>query len=101
MVADFFTKPLQGTQFTIATRRDNEFQSSIAKSYASKDCRSVLNIIATDEGQTKGIVADSEWTVVESKRAKRLASRTNGSLNRSVHGNGEAKSNRVRFEELD
>jgi hypothetical protein len=61
----------------------------------------VLNVVATDERQTESIVDDSEWTVVKSKQAKRLASRTSGSLNRRVHGNGEAKGKRVRFEELD
>jgi hypothetical protein len=100
MVADFFTKPLQGSQF-IKLRDQIMNANPGCQDYTSKDCRSVLNLVATDEGQTESIVNDSEWTVVESKQDKRLASCTNRLLNRRTHGNGEAKSKRVRFEELD
>ena len=90
MVADFFSKPLQGSQF-IKLRDQIMNINPSCQDYTSKDCRSVLNLVATDEDQTESIVNNSEWTVVESKQIKRLASRTNGSLNRSVHGNGEEK----------
>jgi len=103
MVADFFTKPLQGSQF-IKLRDQIMNVNPLRQDYTSEDCRSVLNINMTDNGQTEGIATDSDWTVVESKRtkhAKRLASCVIGSLNRDAHGNGEAKGKRVRFVELD
>ena len=100
MVADFFTKPLQGSQF-IKLRDEIMNSNPHCQDYVSEDCRSVLNIVATDERQTESIVDDSGWTVVKPKQVKRSGSCTSGSLSRRAHGNGEAKGERVRIEELD
>jgi hypothetical protein len=103
MVADFFTKPLQGSQF-VNLRNQIMNVNPLCQDYASEDCRSVLNMVATDDGQTEDIATVSDWTVVEPRRnrqAKRMVSRVNGPTNRNVHGSGEANDKRVRFVELD
>ena len=103
MVADFFTKPLQGSQF-VKLRNAIMNLNPLCHDYTSEDCRSVLNIIATEEGQTDQTVTDSEWTVVLPKgnrQSKQSVSHVNGFDNRNVHGSGAGKGKRVRFEELD
>ncbi len=59
-------------------------------------------MVATCGEQTEHVATDSAgWTVVETKKSKRLVSRMTGLLSRNDHGNGEAKGKRVRFEKLD
>ena len=103
MVADFFTKPLQGSQF-VKLRNAMMNINPLCQDYTSEDCRSVLNMVATDEEQTSDTGTNSDWTVVKPKgerQDKRMLSRVNGILNRNVHGSGNVKTKRVRFEELD
>jgi hypothetical protein len=100
MVADFFTKPLQGSH---CTKLHNHIMNinPAWQDYTSEDSICVLNVVATCGEQTEHVATDSGWTVVETKKSKRLVSRMTGSLSRNDHGNGEAKGKRVRFEKLD
>ena len=100
MVADFFTKPLQGSQF-IKLKDGIMNANPRCLDYSLEDCRSVLNIAATNGGQTECTGTDTGWIIVESKKAKqakRIMSRMNDAKTRNDHdGNGEAKGKRVRF----
>ena len=100
MVADYFTKPLQGSQF-IKLRNQIMNANPECQDYTSEDCRSVLNVVTTCGDQTNYVATNSDWTVVATKKSERMKSRTIGSLSRNDHGNGEASGERMRFEELD
>ena len=108
MVADFFTKPLQGSQFT--KMRDKIMNvNPRCLDYSTEDCRSVLNIATVSGKQTVGTGTQNNWITVESKGDKRQAKRTMKKQNkriesrlnhvktRSVDGNVKAKGEPMRF----
>jgi hypothetical protein len=74
MVADFFTKPLQGSQF-VKLRDEIMNANPRCLDYSLEDCRSVLNVATTTDGQTKVSGNETEWITVESKKAARQAKR--------------------------
>ena len=98
MVADFFTKPLQGSQFT-KLRNEIMNVNPHCLDYSLEDCRSVLNIATTGGGQAKDMGTENGWITVDSKKIKRIVSCLNSAKTRSVHGNGKTKGKRVRFVE--
>ena len=89
MIADFFTKPLQGALFV--KMRNEIMNVNPLIDYGSEDCRSVLNLVSgdtveTDKGTDKH-VTDDVWITVESKqerKAKRLQSCMNTGKTQSV-----------------
>ena len=95
MMADFFTKPLQGA--LLKKMRDQIMNSNPLIDYGSEDCRSVLNLMSGDTVKTYGAIStdkiaksqstDDVWITVESKRerkAKRLESCLSTGKTRSV-----------------
>ena len=66
MLADYFTKPLQGTQFQILRNRIMNFNPSIDQ---VSDYRSVLNNLVS-EGIIEGQTTD-EWKTVQCKWTKK------------------------------
>ena len=54
MMADFFTKPLQGAFFL--KMRNEIMNLSPQIDYGSEDCRSVLNLISGNTVETDGTV---------------------------------------------
>ncbi len=100
MVADFLTKPLQGSQF-VKLRDEIMNANPHCLDYSFEDCRSVLNVATTTGGQTKVSGNETEWITVESKKAvrqaKRIESRTSSAETGNDHGNGEAKFKQVNF----
>ncbi len=102
MMADFFTKPLQGSMFT--KMRDGIMNvNPQCMNYAYEDCRSVLNVAEGHYkfGETSG--TDNGWITVISKRAKqakRLESRVSAGKNGNVSRmNGQRDGKRVSFDE--
>ena len=95
MMADFFTKPLQGALFT--KMRNEIMNVNPLIDYGSEDCRNVMNLVSGNTVETYGTVetdkrtekhsTDDVWVTVESKRerkAKRLQSCMNTGKTRSV-----------------
>jgi hypothetical protein len=74
MVADFFSKPLQGSQF-VKLRDEIMNANPHCLDLSFEDCRSVLNVATTTGGQTKVSGNETEWITVESKKAVRQAIR--------------------------
>jgi hypothetical protein len=110
MMADFFTKPLQGALFK--KMRDQIMNSNPMIDYGSEDCRSVLNLISGDTVTAYGTVGtdintmsqstDDVWITVESKRerkAKRLESCLNTGKTRNVSRTNGKEGFRVKFED--
>ena len=110
MVADFFTKPLQGALF--AKLRNEIMNVNPQVDYGSEDCRSVLNLVSGNTVETDSTVetdmgtdkrsTDDVWVTVESKqdrKAKRLQSCVNAGKTRSVSRMNGKSGFRVKFED--
>jgi hypothetical protein len=106
MMADFFTKPLQGTSFT--RMRDMIMNANPqCLDYAHEDCRSVLNMNHGDSDEITTPGTDDGWITVKSKKKKdkteRTMSRVNAGKNESIlytngmRVNGQRNDNRVSF----
>ena len=103
MVGDFFTKPLQGAQFTKFRYEIMNINPTTYKD-ESQDCRSVLNNIYGMTGhseKTNGQETDTGWKNVESKQGikeKRIRSRMSAGKTEDVSRvNGTPICKRVRF----
>jgi Reverse transcriptase (RNA-dependent DNA polymerase) len=110
MMADFFTKPLQGALFK--RMRDQIMNSNPLIDYGSEDCRSVLNLMSGDMVKACGTVGtdksamsqstDDVWITVESKRerkAKRLESCLSTGKTRSMSRVNGKDDFRVKFQD--
>ena len=108
MMADFFTKPLQGALFL--KMRNKIMNVNPLIDYGSEDCRSVLNLVSKDTVGTDGTVGTDKGTdkhvtddvriIVESKqerKAKRLQSCMNTGKTRSVSRMNGRSGFRVKF----
>jgi len=73
MIADFFTKPLQGAQFT--TFRNFIMNIDVTD---IPNHRSVLNIIDINDGSVKEKDNDDGWTIVVNKRHRKQTTCTDG-----------------------
>ena len=104
MVGNFFTKPLQGAQFT-KFRDEIMNVNPTTSTDESQDCRSVLNNIVSEmtghSERTSGHETDSRWKMVESKQdimEKRMRSRMSTGKTEGVSRvNGKPNCKRVRF----
>jgi hypothetical protein len=110
MMADFFTKPLQGALFV--KMRNRIMNANPLIDYGSEDCRSVLNLVSGNILYTYGAVTkdksaesqstDDMWITVESKRerkAKRLKSCLNTAKTRNVSRTNGKEGFRVKSED--
>ena len=86
MMADFFTKPLQGGLF-IKMRDGIMNLNPQCVSYANEDCRSVLNVVDGHDNMIETSGTGNDWLAVKSKRTKtneRMRSRVSAGKNGSV-----------------
>jgi hypothetical protein len=108
MMADYFTKPLQGGMFT--KMRDAIMNSNPqCLTYAHEDCRSVLNVTDGQSGASQTPGTDDGWITVLSKKkdieAKRAMPRVSAGMKESVsctngqRVNGQRNDKRVSFAE--